>query len=298
MSLRIINTSAELISAFDNGVFDLTKWKVYIDTYVPGAKEMCIADMNDCINADFSWKNDFLPVLNAVLRDTDRREKTVKSFISITEHLEQKISDRFVNSLDVDIILYLGLCNGAGWVTTINGKIVVLLGIEKIMELNWCDTDAMTGLIVHEMGHVYQSQYGVLYRKTDSMPDQFLWQLFTEGVAMVFEQEIVGDPDYYHQDTNGWKKWCDGNAELIRQSFSDDMKHMTQENQRYFGDWVSFEGRGDTGYYLGTRFVRFLLEKDDFDHIINYDFEEVNSGFGRFLHSSLDAVHVPINPQA
>ena len=50
----------------------------------------------------------------------------------------------------------------------------------------------MIGLMIHELGHVYQSQYGSLSYQENSMAEKFLWQLFTEGVAMVFEQEIVG----------------------------------------------------------------------------------------------------------
>ena len=57
---------------------------------------------------------------------------------------------------------------------------------------------------------------------------------------------------------------------------------MTRENQRYFGDWVRFEGRGDIGYYLGTRFVRFLLQNDSFDQLIQYDIEKVKEEFERF----------------
>ena len=41
--------------------------------------------------------------------------------------------------------------------------------LEKIMELGWCDTDAMIGLIVHELGHVYQSQFGVLHRSSEQL---------------------------------------------------------------------------------------------------------------------------------
>ena len=186
-----------------------------------------------------------------------------------------------------DIILYLGLCNGAGWVTKVSGKTTVLLGIEKIIELDWCDIDDMNGLILHELGHVYQAQYGVLNRQLSSSRDQFLWQLFTEGIAMVFEQEIVGDSDYYHQDRAGWKNWCSQNIRLIRQSFFNDLDTMTEANQRYFGDWVSFNGYGDAGYYLGTRFVRFLLGYDCFDNLILYDINDVRKGFEKFLEVKL-----------
>ncbi|MCI5654784.1 MAG: hypothetical protein MR311_11035 [Lachnospiraceae bacterium] len=160
--------------------------------------------------------------------------------------------------LCLDGILYLGLCNAAGRVTMIHGRRVILLGIEKIMELNWCDINSMTGLIIHELGHVYQAQYGVMDLQTDSVADQFLWQLFTEGVAMVFEQKVMGDPEYFHQGNCEWKNWCRQNIKLIKHSFVNDLKTMTHENQRYFGDWVRFYGYGDTGYYLGTVFVIFF----------------------------------------
>ena len=280
--LNIIDTSGEWLSAFEGDHFDLAKWDTYIDRNVPGAKGLCLDDMRECMGAGFTWGKDFLPVLNAVQHNPEQRETAVRSFLGVTENLDRKIQERFGRTVDCDVILYLGLCNGAGWVTTLNGKTVVLLGIEKIMELNWQDTDAMTGLIIHELGHVYQDQYGVLHRETGSTRDKFLWQLFTEGIAMVFEQEIAGDPDYFHQDTNGWKDWCDRHAGQIRESFRSDLETMTQANQRYFGDWASYEGYGDTGYYLGTRFVRFLLESECFDRLISWSIEDVRDGFERF----------------
>ncbi len=285
--MHIVDSSADMLSAFDAGRFDLSRWKAYMDACVPGAAEKCLVDMKECIRAGYSWEDDYLPVLNAVCGNADLRRKAEASFLSVTGDLERKILDRFGRVPEADIVLYLGLCNGAGWVTEILGKTTVLLGIEKIMELGWCGIDEMNGLIIHELGHVYQSQFGVFRIETDSIQDRFLWQLFTEGTAMVFEQEIIGSPDYYHQDRDGWKAWCDGNAELIRFSFSEDLGRMTPENQRYFGDWVRFEGRGDTGYYLGTRFVRFLMETDDFDRVIRYGTGEVREGFGRFMDSPL-----------
>ena len=102
----------------------------------------------------------------------------------------------------------------------------------------------------------------------------------------VFEQEITGDPDYFHQDVKGWKKWCEEHESLILTTFAEDLKTMTQEDQRYFGDWVSFEGYGDTGYYLGTRFVRYMLRNVEFDKIIGYEIGDVKEGFDGFLRSN------------
>lgn len=281
--LKVTDTTAEMPDSFAGGVFDLERWKDYINKAVPGAGEMCLGDMRKCIEDGFTWERDFLPVINNVYADTESVAQTVREFHEISDGLDERIVTAFGRSVDVELILYLGLCNGAGWVTGIGGKTAVLLGIEKIIELGWYDRESMIGLIVHELGHVYQAQYGVLKRETGSAREHFLWQLFTEGIAMVFEQEIVGDREYFHQDRDGWKEWCDGNLRLIKDSFDKDLAVMTGDNQRYFGDWVKFNGYGDTGYYLGTKFVRFLLTEDSFDNLVKYDVDRVAAGYERFM---------------
>ena len=281
--MQIVDTTDRIGACFDADGFRIKKWERYMDAAVPGAKELCLADMRECVSAGFSWERDFLPVLNAVMQKQGQRSAAISSFQTVTGRLDARIRERFGRTVDCDVILYLGLCNGAGWVTEIGGRTVVLLGIEKILELNWQGTDAFNALVLHELGHVYQAQYGVLHREFDALSDMFLWQLFTEGIAMVFEQELVKDPEYFHQYDAAWIRWCDAHFDRIRQSFAADLPTMTNENQRYFGDWVSFEGHGDTGYYLGARFVRFLLESDRFDNLISYSPEQVRDGFERFL---------------
>ena len=283
MGMNIIDTLGDISRVFEAGIFDMAAWEAYIDKWIPGARELCVQDMQECLRAGFTWENDYLPVLNAVQTAKERLETAVASFKKVTEHLDERVRERFGRTLDADLVLYLGLCNGAGWVTEINGRTMVLLGIEKIIELDWCDIDSMNGLIVHELGHVYQGQYGKLYIDTASSRERFLWQLFTEGVAMVFEQEVLGDSKYFHQDVNGWLAWCDSHEGRIKASFAADLDTMTADNQRYFGDWVKFEGHGDTGYYLGTQFVRFLMETDSWDNIIGYGIEDVCVEFEYFM---------------
>ena len=257
--MRIINTSGEMLSSFEEGHFNIEKWNNYIDRTISGAKKICTDDMQECIDAGYSWKQDFLPVLDNVFQDNEARDMAVKEFSVITDALEDRIMKVFHKTVEADMILYLGLCNGAGWATKIQERQVVLLGIEKIIELGWYDKTKMTALIFHELGHLYHKQHGLWNDNALALPEQFLWQLFSEGIAMVFEQELVGDSDFYQQDINGWKKWCDSNFNLIRDTFRRDLQIMDHSNQRYFGDWVRFEGYGDTGYYLGTKFVRFLF---------------------------------------
>ncbi len=285
--MKILDTSLGWQSVLATYPFDKEKWETYIDAAVPGVKDLCLADMEETVRAGYSWEEHYLPVLNGLFHKEDKLKEAVVSFRQITNRLDEKIKHTFGKTVDVDIVLYLGLCNGAGWVTPVNGKTSILLGIEKIIELDWCGTAAMNGLILHELGHVYQAQYGVLERDLALPSEHFLWQLFTEGIAMVFEQDLIDDTNYFHQDKNGWKQWCDAHIQKILRAFSHDLDSMTQENQRYFGDWVRFEGQPDVGYYLGTRFVRFMMESESFDRLITYDILQVKEAFARFMQTNI-----------
>lgn len=282
--MKIIDTYPAILEAFEGFAFCFEKWKSYIDSKLPDAYSFIVSDTKECLEAGgVSWEKDYLPVLNAVVVNAELREKAHDSFYSITENLEHIIYDKFHKTLDVDIILYLGLCNGAGWATEYRGRKAVFLGIEKIMELNWCGIDDIYGLIYHELGHVYQGQYGTLKRTFDNHADTFLWQLFTEGIAMYFEQTLIGDPGYYHQDKNGWKQWCDDHLEEIKADFNRDLKTISYANQRYFGDWVEYNGRSDVGYYLGCQFIHDILSMYDFDEIIGFDIDMVKQLFKQFI---------------
>ena len=134
--MRIIDTTDRMAPVFASGPFQLEEWETYIEAAVPGAKELCLEDLQECMDAGCSWDGDYLPVLNAVMRDPAKQAEAITTFHKLTDGLDAVITDRFGRSVDADLILYLGLCNGAGWVTTVRGRATILFGIEKIMELN------------------------------------------------------------------------------------------------------------------------------------------------------------------
>lgn len=100
---------------------------------------------------------------------------------------------------------------------------------------------------------------------------------------MYFEQTLIGDYNYFHQDKNGWKNWCDSNLNQIKKDFYNDLENMTSNNQRYFGDWVTYKGYSDVGYYLGTKFVQFICKDYTFDDILSFDIEKVEKLFKKFM---------------
>jgi len=282
--LKIINTLDMIQDIFSNGSFDLKNWRIYIEKILPSYSDLFINDMNNMINTGkYHFKKDFLPILNLVHSHERDVNRVVSLFDFVTQNLEQKIVATFGKSIDVDIILYLGLCNGAGWAIKIDNKQTILLGIEKIMELQWFDLQSMYGLIYHELGHIYQMQYGILERNTRNHREQLLWQLFTEGIAMYFEQILIENSSFFHQDSHGWLKWCENHFDEIRHDFTNDLDTMTKENQRYFGDWVTYKDYSDVGYYLGAKFIWFLSNQYELDEIILLDMDDVIKLLNQFI---------------
>lgn len=281
--IRIVDTYAQIGTLFDDGTFNIEKWELYINSIYDKSANIFKDDLRECLDSgNYVYEKDILPILNAVYENS-KLETVHASFCKITDGLNQKIIDRFGCELDVDIVLYVGLCNAAGWVTNVNGRDAILLGIEKILELNWCDESSMYGLIYHELGHVYHKQYGMLHQRSDNSGQNFVWQLFTEGIAMHFEQVLVNNSNYYHQDENGWLEWCDNHFLQILKDFYNDLPTMTKSNQKYFGDWVSYHGKGDVGYYLGTKFVQQLCGKYDFEQLINMTIDDIYQAFLFFV---------------
>ena len=164
-----------------------------------------------------------------------------------------------------------------------NDQELILLGVEKIIELDWTSLDDMYGLIYHELGHAYQSEYGILELDGLDQKDRFIWQLYTEGFAMYFEELLIGDLDYFHQDKNGWSNYMREHLEDLKRDFYFDLDKMNDSDQRYFGDWVSYNGYGDGGYYLGAKFVQYLSKYYDLDEMIKLDIKEVKNRLKEYL---------------
>lgn len=276
--MNYLDACRDLDQLFPDVVFSMEIWRGYMNGLVPG-----LADFLQKDSREYDFRLQSLPVIQDALVQKRKRAQASASFEMVMNGLDDRIWDLFHCRLDVEVILYLGLCNGAGFVTTCGEKTFVLLGIEKIIELDWCSLDDMQGLVWHELGHVYQKQFGKLECDFEDPSDRFLWQLFTEGTAMCFEQMLAGDSEYYHQDKNGWKTYMDSHFTQLKRDFQHDLPDMKQRNQRYFGDWVDYHGYGDAGYYLGAKFMQYVLKNHSFNDILSLDIAEVRKLFFDFV---------------
>jgi len=282
--LTVFDTFAQVERLCEQGSFAQAAWRAYAQALPAGVPEACIKEFEIVLAMpSIAFDTHYAPVYKRLWDNPVLRAQAHQNFVRVVDGLQQQVVAAFGRSPQVDIVWYLGLCNGAGWVTDFHGRTHMLLGIEKIIELDWGNLPRLTGLVHHEMGHVYHAQFGTLASTPPDDPAQFIWQLFTEGVAMCFEHRLADSFDSYHQYGQGWKSWCDANLARIAADFDADLPTITRATQRWFGDWVLYRGHSDVGYYLGSKFVQHILRHMPFDDVIQLTLQDVMGWYDRYL---------------
>lgn len=282
--MKIINTCETIKTVFTNG-FHLQTWRQYAGAISKALPEKCENDAKE-----YDFEKDVLPVLNNALH-TDKIDLVSRSFQSVTDTLQENLKKLFDTEPDINIILYLGLCNGAGWATTLDGKNTVLLGIEKIIELDWGNETNMRALILHEIGHLWHKHNGNLRIPEYTKRRKGIAQLYCEGVAMVCEHILCGDNDFYHQDKNGWLAWCYANENDIKREYLHRLDNK-ESVQDFFGDWCSYKGHSDVGYFLGCHFVQSLMKAHSLKKIANMKYRALNKAFTEFANTVIEPLAI------
>lgn len=201
--MKTVNTVPEILSTFPDSHFDKQRWRDYAGAIHPELPKLCEED-----TAKYEFEKDVLPVIETVLGEPERIRNLGSRFERVVAELQERLPVLFDKECEVTVVLYLGLCNAAGWVTFLGGKKVVLLGVEKVLELNWDSEEKLKALLYHEIGHIWHEIYGNLEFPAHTQSRQSMLQLWQEGIAMVCEQILSKDERYYHQDENGWLAWC------------------------------------------------------------------------------------------
>ena len=276
--MRIVDTydDMRLFAAKTGGVFQMELWEKYAAKVSPSFPEKLQKDASG-----YDFQADILPVITCAVNDPAGLARAYDALLQSLDGLQARVQKHLGSSIDADIVFYLGLCNGAGWATELDGRRAVLLGAEKLLELGWQDKEAVSSLLYHELGHIWHGETGKP-RPADLSPGaQALWQLFQEGVAMRCEELLGGDAFAYRQDRGGWLAFCQSNDERL---FGEYLRRMDKGESTavFFGDWNRFEGYADVGYYLGHGFVKSLAARSSLLEIINMDFSVVESLFRQF----------------
>lgn len=248
--ITLIDAFSGALDCFEDGVFSLEAWKAYARRISPRLETLCLEDVQG-----YDFDGQIRPVLESFAAQPEKGNAAHQSFLQQTSTLQAQLN-KLGLQVEADVMLYLGLCSGAGWATRLNGRHAVLLGLEKIVELNWHDSVSMRALIHHELGHLWHFQH----RQSPGFDNAALWQLYTEGMAMHFEQLLANDRLFFHQNKNGWLAWCEANRDFLFTEYHRRVK-AGESVQDFFGDWCSYQGYSDVGYYLGSVLVWRLAER-------------------------------------
>ncbi len=269
--ITVIDTYAQIRALLAEGGFAMARWERYAAAVSPRLPALIHADIRE-----YDFEKQILPVLQFLYAHGELLEQAHAAFVQATDGLEQRCRKAVAQRFDSRVIFYLGLCSGAGWATELDGIPTVLLGVEKIVELHWTDCRSMAGLIDHELGHEWHFQNRHTPTGYGTARERALWKLYSEGMAMYFEQRLCDDPHFYHQDHDGWLGWCRARrADLIRE-YLRRIDHG-ESIQGFFGDWCSYEGHSDTGYYLGTELVRRAAEMYRPEELLNLSMAQVET---------------------
>ncbi|HUS92241.1 MAG TPA: hypothetical protein VM695_10350 [Phycisphaerae bacterium] len=150
------------------------------------------------------------------------------------------------------VVAYVGLGNGAGWATTWHGRPAVLVGLENVADLGWQHTDALRGLLGHEIGHLLMMQ---VRGGIESLTEDPLLALYEEGFAQHCEHVVMGRESWHCSSQAGWIDWCAAHEAELARMYLNAMSDR-EEWRRFFGSWFDVEGWRQTGYFLGCRFAQ------------------------------------------
>jgi hypothetical protein len=174
-------------------------------------------------------------------------------------------------------VIYVGVGCGAGWATTYQDDPAILFGLENIAEEGWDDAAVLSGMIAHEIGHLWhfkqRAQVGLAPGKGP------WWDLYTEGVAQRCEHVVAGQESWHMAAKDAdWVTWCEQEESWLAREFLR-VVGVGDDIRPFFGSWFAIRGYKQTGYFLGCEVVRRLEAQKPLREIaLLEDVESVFSG--------------------
>ncbi len=221
-----------------------------------------------------NWR-EYLKLLSK--RNTEELGLAYEALLKALPEAEAKIGKLFsIKPGSYNVVIYVGLENGAGWVTEFMGKPSILFGLEAIAELKWYEK--LEGLIAHEFGHLIH--WILRGEDVEKLEDEGMMWLYTEGFAQRIEDLTSSRP--WHFEEEGWFKWCEENEALLKEEFLRRIREKEPLNP-FFGSWYQLFGRQFLGYYLGYKFILSLEERLQLEEIAKMDKRRVKREIMEFL---------------
>ena len=288
--INIINTFEDFKKCFANNLDLSTEEKIklweecYISKY-PELEHKCKSDYED---NGYHWRDIAENmVFNRTKDDFSKMIIAYENILEIMTGINEKAAPIFNVDLDINIVLYCGLLNSAGWVDEYNGKRAILYGIDKIAELGWHTMDKLKPLLSHELCHVVHFEL----RGEDTLPSDIeenkynegIWRIYTEGFAQFFQQKLLNK----EADSRGieWEGICGLNEDRLKKLYLEALNDSEKGTNDFFGDWFQVLGLNDTGYFLGKQMIKRLKNNYNFVDIAKLSFPNIEKEVIDYLES-------------
>lgn len=259
----------------------LSAWENYIK-FNKNIEDTCVSD-----STSYDFENEIQPIIEqALTTDFRQLQEAHENYLTLAKQITSKFNNMFEIDQDINVYFYMGLCNGAGWATNIHGIETVLIGVEKIVELRWHDKVKLESLISHELCHIAHNviRIGGIDYCAPTIKLNNIWHLYTEGFAERYSQKLNIDGVYSERGTE-WTSWCKEHHNEICQEYL----HRVNSNkiaQDFFGDWNSYRGHSDLGYYLGCEFIRYIEQDYDLFEIAKLNISTIEELVVEYLRST------------
>lgn len=290
--MEVIDTFKDYVACFQHNLDRSLEEKIgiwencYMSQY-PEIEKRCKEDYE---SNGYNWRQIAENmVFNRTREDFDKMIMAYGHIIEIIYRMNKRVSEVFCIDLDLNIVLYSGLGNSAGWVDKYKGKRAILYGIDKIAQLNWHKKEQLEALISHELCHVVHFQI----RGEDGLADNIdrsnynlgIWNIYVEGFAQFFQYKLL-DKEI---DSRGrqWLEDCMDKKSQFKQLYLKALYERQIGTRNFFGDWYEVMGISDVGYFLGSEFIASLYKSYGIDQIARLDFIEIEGEVMKFLREKL-----------
>ena len=231
--------------------------KGWSNEYMSGYPELLAKQIDNYSEQNLNWetiaREKVFPFLNDRL---PAMQEARKNLLVLCPSIYSKAQQVLGFEADSIFVIYVGIGCGAGWVTSFRGQPAILFGVENIAESGWNDSDAIHGLVAHEIGHVIHHHWRDQNDKT--LGEGAWWQLYEEGFAQRCEALITGSDSWHEQTTDDdWLEWCQSHKGWLAAEFLKAVEGGRPVNP-FFGSWFEIEGKSQTGYFLGYEVIREL----------------------------------------
>lgn len=286
--IKIIETFKYFVECFEKKLDSSIEVKIdlweksYINKY-PELEKKCKEDYEF---SGYKWRDIAKSmVFNRTKDDFFKMKQANNNILLMMPSINENVQKIFGISLDINIVLYAGLCNSAGWVDYYEGKRAILFGLDKIAELNWHTVQKLAPLVSHELCHVIHFEL----RGEDNLPDLVeknnynigVWRLYEEGFAQFYQNKFL----LSENDCRGteWAKKCIINKHELKKLYLSAMQEKGKGVQHFFGDWFEVLGISDTGYFLGAELIKELNKKYSAKFIAQLPFNRISEAVMKFL---------------